>query len=104
MGENPSVFPSSGNPVEMVSWDDAQVFLRKLNALGLGGMFRLPTEAEWEYAARAGTTTRYSFGDDADYRALLQHAWFYSRAEGRSHPVGLKKPNAWGLYDMHGLQ
>jgi formylglycine-generating enzyme required for sulfatase activity len=103
MGENPSVFfDDPSNPVEMVSWDDSQEFLRRLNALNLGGTFRLPTEAEWEYAARAGSTTAFGFGDDPEFRLLQQHAWFYSRAEGRSHPVGLKKPNAWGLYDMHG--
>jgi formylglycine-generating enzyme required for sulfatase activity len=86
----------------MVSWNDTQEFLRRLNTLNLGGNFRLPTEAEWEYAARSGTTTRYSFGDDPDYRTLSQYAWFYSQAEGRSHPVGVKKPNNWGLFDMHG--
>ncbi|MFN7291944.1 MAG: formylglycine-generating enzyme family protein, partial [Pirellula sp.] len=103
MGQNPSVFSDDQNqPVEMVSWEDAQEFLRCLNALHLGGEFRLPTEAEWEYAARAGSTTRFGFGDDPDYRLLAQHAWFYSRAEGQSHSVGLKIPNAWGLYDMHG--
>ena len=106
MGANPSVFqdrPSrDDHPVEMVSWEDAQLFLQKLNALGLGGLFRLPTEAEWEYAARAGATTRYGFGDDPAYQTLPQYGWFYSRAEGRSQPVGRKRPNAWGLYDMHG--
>lgn len=103
MGQNPSVFSDDQNqPVEMVSWEDAQEFLRRLNAMHLGGEFRLPTEAEWEYAARAGSTTRFDFGDDPDYRLLAQHAWFYSRAEGQSQSVGLKIPNAWGLYDMHG--
>jgi formylglycine-generating enzyme required for sulfatase activity len=86
----------------MVSWRDTQDFLSRLNALNLEGTFRLPTEAEWEYAARAGTTSRFGFGDDPEYGDLSQHAWFYSRAEGRSHNVGLKKPNAWGLFDMHG--
>jgi len=103
MGQNPSVFTEhENNPVEMVSWRDTQDFLSRLNALNLEGTFRLPTEAEWEYAARAGSTTRFGFGDDPEYGALLQHGWFYSRAEGRSHNVGLKKPNAWGLFDMHG--
>lgn len=105
MGSNPSVFrdreSADSHPVEMVSWEDAQQFLRKLNDLKLGE-FRLPTEAEWEYACRAGTETRYSFADDPDYRLLPQHAWFYSRAEGRSQPVGTRKPNPWGLHDMHG--
>jgi formylglycine-generating enzyme required for sulfatase activity len=103
MSQNPSVFSKDQNhPVEMVSWEDVQEFLRRLNALHLGGEFRLPTEAEWEYAARAGSTTRFSFGDDPDYRVLPQHAWFYPRAEGQSHSVGSKIPNAWGLFDMHG--
>lgn len=103
MGDNPAVFQDNHrNPVEMVSWNDTQEFLTRLNTLNLGGNFRLPTEAEWEYAARSGTTTRYSFGDDPDYRTLSQYAWFYPQAEGRSHPVGVKKPNNWGLFDMHG--
>ena len=105
MGSNPSTFQqgedASLRPVERVSWNDVQQFLARLNALGLG-RFRLPTEAEWEYAARAGSTARFAFGDDPDYRALADHAWFYSRAEGRSHPVGGKRPNALGLYDMYG--
>jgi formylglycine-generating enzyme required for sulfatase activity len=103
MGNNPSVFQDDdSNPVEMVSWNDAQQFVERINALNIGGTFRLPTEAEWEYAARAGTTTRYSFGDDHNYRELMDYAWYYSLAEGRSHAVGLKKPNPWGLFDMHG--
>jgi formylglycine-generating enzyme required for sulfatase activity len=103
MDQNPSVFSENeNNPVEMVSWNDTEEFLRRLNALNLGGTFRLPTEAEWEYAARAGSTTRFGFGEDPDFGLLQQHAWFYSRAEGRSHAIGLKKPNAWGLFDMHG--
>jgi formylglycine-generating enzyme required for sulfatase activity len=101
MGENPSVFRGGSLPVERVSFEDARLFLAKLNAMNLG-RFRLPTEAEWEYAARAGSTTRFSFGDDEDYRLLPDHAWFFSRAEGRSHPVGTRKPNPWGLFDMYG--
>jgi hypothetical protein len=105
MGENPSTFQdfpaSASHPVEGVSWLDAQAFLAKLNAAGVG-RFRLPTEAEWEYAARAGTTDRFPWGDDAEYRELPLHAWYYSRAEGRSHPVGRKRPNPWGLHDMFG--
>lgn len=105
MGNNPSTFQdfatSPSHPVEGVSWLDAQDFLGKLNARG-AGRFRLPTEAEWEYAARAGTATRFPWGDDREYRELPRHAWFYSRAEGRSHPVGGKQASPWGLYDLHG--
>jgi formylglycine-generating enzyme required for sulfatase activity len=106
MGENPSVFDryptSPRHPVDMISWDDCQVFLEKINALGLPGRFRLPTEAEWEYACRAGTETLFYWGDDLALGPMLKHAWFYSRAAGRSHPVGKKQPNAWQLYDMSG--
>jgi formylglycine-generating enzyme required for sulfatase activity len=84
-----------------VSWNDAQEFIRRLNAREGHGLYRLPTEAEWEYAARAGTTTRYSFGDDI--RDLGRHAWYGEDfASGGTHPVGKKLPNPWGLYDMHG--
>ena len=103
--ENPSTFQdfaaSAAHPVEGVSWSDAQAFIARLNARGVG-RFRLPTEAEWEYAARAGSSTRFPWGEDPDYRELPRHAWFYSRAEGRSHPVGEKLPNAFGLHDVFG--
>jgi formylglycine-generating enzyme required for sulfatase activity len=84
-----------------VSWNDAQEFLSRLNQKEGHQRYRLPTEAEWEYAARAGTTTAYSFGDDV---ALLgRHAWHGEDfATGGSHPVGQKPPNAWGLHDVHG--
>ena len=86
-----------------VSWDDAMVFCRKLSAM-TGTAVRLPTEAEWEYACRAGTTTAYSFGDDAS--KLGDYAWYsenaFDKDEKYPHPVGRKQPNAWGLYDMHG--
>jgi formylglycine-generating enzyme required for sulfatase activity len=84
-----------------VSWNDAQDFLAHLNEIEGGPRYRLPTEAEWEYAARAGTTTRYSFGDDdAD---LPRHAWFGEGfSDGGHHPVGQKESNHWGLYDLHG--
>ena len=102
MGSNPSHFKGPKNPVEQVSWDDCQKFLEKLNAKsGPGaGKFQLPTEAQWEYACRAGSTTRYCFGDDES--GLGEYAWYGANSGGKTHPVGEKKPNAWGLYDMHG--
>ena len=95
MGNNPSHFKGETLPVENVSWTDAQKFLKKV-----GSGYRLPTEAEWEYAARGGTMTEYSFGDDES--KLGEYAWFYGNAIGETHPVGQKKPNPFGLYDMHG--
>ena len=84
-----------------VSWNDAQEFIKRLNEREGHHLYRLPTEAEWEYAARAGTTTPYSFGPDA--RDLSRYAWFGEDFEtGSTHSVGQKEPNAWGLYDMHG--
>ena len=88
------------NPVT-VSWNDAQAFIERLNQREGGRRYRLPTEAEWEYAARAGTATAYSFGDDASL--LSRYAWHGEDfATGSMHPVGQKLPNPWGLYDMHG--
>jgi formylglycine-generating enzyme required for sulfatase activity len=107
MGKNPSRWKGPRNSVEMVNWDEANEFcrrvtveLRKLKLLADGEVIRLPTEAEWEYACRAGTETRYSFGDKAD--ELKDHAWFNGNAKGEDPPVGKKKPNAWDLYDLHG--
>ncbi len=101
MGENPSKYKFLNNPVERVSWNDVQEFLQKLNARDGGNHFRLPTEAEWEYAARAGSTTVYSYGNDAD--DLSKYAWFGNEGYGgKAKPVAEKKPNPWGLYDMHG--
>jgi len=109
MGNNPSTFQrldqSPQHPVERVSWLDAQEFIGKLNEPEnrvSSGKFSLPTEAEWEYACRAGSTGRFPWGEDVEYRQLPKFAWFNSRAEGMSHPVGTKQPNRWGLYDMHG--
>ena len=104
MGVNPSRFKGADNPVENVSWDDAVEFCRRLSELpaekAAGNVYRLPTEAEWEYACRAGTTTKYSFGDDES--ELGDYAWYGVNSDQKTHPVGSKKPNAWGLYDMHG--
>ncbi len=88
------------HPVDQVSWDDAQAFIQRLNELQDKCVYRLPTEAEWEYAARGGRSTIYSFGSDAF--GLDAHAWYYDNSNGRHHPVASKKPNPFGLYDMHG--
>jgi formylglycine-generating enzyme required for sulfatase activity len=105
MGSNPSRFKEDANcPVEQVSWDEASTFCRKLGELPeeRSGQraYRLPTEAEWEQACRCGTTTRWYSGDDE--AGLKEIAWYNANAGGKTHPVGQKKPNAWGLYDMHG--
>jgi formylglycine-generating enzyme required for sulfatase activity len=101
MGNNPSSFSNCGGdcPVYNVSWEDVQDFLRQLNKKG-EGTFRLPTEAEWEYAARSGSTTQYSYGNDE--RSLGNYAWYDANSGDNIHPVGQKAPNDWGLYDMHG--
>lgn len=109
MGDNPSRFKGSDNPVENISWDDCETFLEKLNALPSvkksGLTFRLPTEEEWEYACRAGSTGKYcklANGTEITKRTLEQVAWFDDNSGDKTHPVGQKKPNAWGLYDIHG--
>jgi formylglycine-generating enzyme required for sulfatase activity len=139
-GSNPSYFKSGDNyPVENVSWDDhkehgVQTFIKKLNKKVCGkefdseqvwkenlkegnreadGCYRLPTEAEWEYACRAGTSTEYSWGDDDSEAVIKKYAWYEKNAEAGcwtephadeegTQPVGKKLPNPWGLYDMHG--
>ncbi|MFM8251818.1 MAG: formylglycine-generating enzyme family protein, partial [Planctomycetota bacterium] len=123
MGKNPSYFqgdkvaerhPTTGRvvkdvdssnlPVEQVSWEEAVEFCRRLSALPeekkSGRVYRLPTEAEWEYGCRAGSKTAYSFGDDS--RLLDDYGWHVKNAKQMTHAVGQKKANAWGLYDMHG--
>jgi formylglycine-generating enzyme required for sulfatase activity len=102
MGSNPSYFKGPKNPVERVSWDDCQKFFVKLNAKTgwEGSKFVLPTEAQWEYACRAGSTTGYCYGDDES--GLGEYAWYDKNSGGKMHPVGEKKPNTFGLYDMHG--
>ena len=99
MGTNPSNFKGATNPVEQVSWYDAVEFCRKLSQK-TGKTVRLPTEAQWEYACRAGSGTRFSFDDeDTD---LSSYAWYSGNSGNTTHAVGQKKPNAFGLYDMHG--
>ncbi|MFC1574286.1 formylglycine-generating enzyme family protein [Candidatus Latescibacterota bacterium] len=116
IGINPSLAKENPQlPVERVSWYNAVLFCNKLSEvagyencydektwecdLSKNG-FRLPTEAEWEYACRAGTTTKYYSGNTID--DLIRVGWFTQNSEGKTHPVGQKLPNAWGLYDMHG--
>jgi formylglycine-generating enzyme required for sulfatase activity len=116
-GANPSHFALRGDgrqkvgrqetarhPVESVSWPDAIEFCRKLSELpaeqSAGRVYRLPTEAEWEYSCRAGTVAPWYCGDDE--AALADFAWLRPLSDQATHPVGQKKPNAWGLYDMHG--
>jgi formylglycine-generating enzyme required for sulfatase activity len=100
MGNNPPNPEGGGIPVIFVSWGDAQEFVTRLNEKEGHTRYRLPTEAEWEYAARAGSTGAYSFGDDAD--SFDRYAWYTGNSGGKAHPVGQKEANAWGLYDMYG--
>jgi len=123
MGNNPSKFKENNNPVETISWNEVQDFIKKLNKKESTTIYRLPSEAEWEYAARAGTTTQYSFGDGeselgeyawydensgsrspkkGDYFSYDKDDWLKNKWNGKTHPVGQKNPNLWGLYDMHG--
>src|SRR5438046_1108109 len=115
MGANPSRWKGDKNPVEQVRWSDAVRFCNKRSELeGLqpcydlktwncnfdADGYRLPTEAEWEFACRAGSKTKYCFGDDESQ--LAQYAWCKPHSLGATHPVGGKKANALGLFDMHG--
>ena len=112
MEYNPSVFTGDNHPVECVSWDEVKEFCRKLNELNrkklpAGYQFDLPTEAQWEYTCRAGTTTDLNNSanlmTNKGYCVNLEKVgWFFYNSEGTTHPVGEKSPNAWGLYDMHG--
>jgi formylglycine-generating enzyme required for sulfatase activity len=98
--KSPGFFQSDNHPVVYVSWDNAVDFCLWLSEKE-GKHYRLPTEAEWEYSCRAGKSgTRYCSGDDEEQ--LQQYAWYGKNSDGRTHPVGRKQPNAWGLYDMHG--
>ena len=104
VGSNPSDFNGANNPVNNVSWEDAVAFCEKLSALpaeqAAGRVYRLPTEAEWEYACRAGTTTAFSFGDVE--HDMGKYAWFVDNSGNTTQAVGEKLPNGWGLYDMYG--
>jgi formylglycine-generating enzyme required for sulfatase activity len=124
VGNNPSYFNGdrSGSPwfdqnfgtnlnlpVEQVSWDDSTNYCARLTAqeraagrISTNFTYRLPTEAEWEYACRAGTTTRFYYGDDPGYTNLASYAWYGANSHNLSQPVGQLLPNAWGLYDMAG--
>lgn len=110
MGSNPSTFKGSMIfPVETVSWADAIDFCANLTEkecragrLPAGYVYRLPTEAEWEYACRAGTTSRFSFGDDPQAAELGNYAWYDGNSCGQTQPVGTRPPNPWGLYDLYG--
>ncbi|MEA2029820.1 MAG: formylglycine-generating enzyme family protein, partial [Campylobacterota bacterium] len=86
-------------PVIKVSWDDAQAYCEWISKQS-GKSYRLPTEAEWEYCARAGTNSKWSFGDDE--KELEKYAWYDKNSQNKTHPVGQKEPNPWGIYDMHG--
>ena len=117
-GKSPGKFQNPNHPVESVDRTQTAAFLKKLNEkLGVKpfigkhpldlkdlprtlGTYYLPSEAEWEYACRAGSSSRYCFGDDE--KQLGEYAWFHGNSEGNTQPVGKKKPNAWGLHDMHG--
>jgi formylglycine-generating enzyme required for sulfatase activity len=101
MGSNPTGFSQCGDdcPVEQVSWNDAQDFLRRLNQK-TGKQYRLPSEAEWEYAARAGSNTKWGFGDNENQ--LGNYAWYSANSQRKTQRVAQKIPNAFGLYDMHG--
>ncbi|MDD2714499.1 MAG: formylglycine-generating enzyme family protein [Candidatus Wallbacteria bacterium] len=96
-GFNPSCFSGPNRPVEQVSWNDCQDFVGRLNLRGIG-KFRLPSEAEWEYACRAGTITHFYWGDSIE----TDYLWYGDNSGNMTHDVGLKKPNPWGLFDMLG--
>jgi formylglycine-generating enzyme required for sulfatase activity len=99
-GENPSRFKGETNPVEYVSWTDCQAWFEKLREHHESLQLSLPTEAQWEYACRAGSTSAYCFGDDR--KELTKYGWFDENAKAETHPVKQLQPNDWGLHDMHG--
>ena len=100
MGSDPSHFKGDDLPVEKVSWDDCQEYIERLNRKEGTYKYRLPTEEEWEHACRAGSTTEYCFGDEI--RRLGNYAWYSDNSGSKTHIVGTKRPNKWGLHDMHG--
>ena len=100
MGNDPSYFKGDDLPVEQVSWNEVREFIRVLNGKENSDKYRLPSEAEWEYVARAGTSTDYYFGDSVS--ELGDYAWYQLNSEVRTHPIGQKMPNSWGLYDIYG--
>jgi len=103
MGENPAQYTGNLNrPVETVSWNDCQEFITRMNDIDPSYTYRLPSEAEWEYACRAGTTTRFYWGDDPDSTAIDEYAWYWANTDTTPQPVAQKLPNDWGLYDMSG--
>jgi len=108
MGNNPASFQGEGDncPVESISWNECQEFIRKLNA-GKGGIYRLPTEAEWEYACRSASLTPFCNGEISELYCthdplLSEVGWYCGNSGRKSRPVAQKSPNAWGLYDLHG--
>lgn len=96
---DPAFFKGEQHPVEQINWYEAVEFSHRLSRK-FSSPFRLPREAEWEYACRAGTTTRFFFGDDK--KTLSEYAWFNDNSSHRTHPIGQKRPNPWGLYDIIG--
>ena len=100
MGNNPSNWKGDNLPVEKVSWNDCQKFVSKLNSMYPGHNYRLPTESEWEYACRAGTSTKYYSGNSSS--DLGRVGWYDDNSGSKTHSVGQKGSNSWGLYDMHG--
>jgi len=100
MKNNPAHFIGNNHPVEQVSYNDVHQFIDRLNQLEKTKAYRLPYEAEWEYASRAATQTTYCFGNDVNN--LVKYAWFRKNSGKSTHPVGELAPNPWGLYDVHG--
>ncbi|MCC6487867.1 MAG: formylglycine-generating enzyme family protein [Candidatus Hydrogenedentes bacterium] len=105
MGSNPSTDVGPNKPVHYVGWDNAQSFISALNGStdgSGGGVYGLPSEAQWEFAYRAGSSTRFYWGEDAAETEIDDYAWYYLNSNFKPHPVGNKLPNDWGLYDMAG--